>query len=120
MCEASVPAPVPQRVRTLILATKHDTFPVGGDALLLADIDLSIFGRAPNDFDEYERKIRGEYAWLPEEAYREGRAAILRRFLARNRIYHTEHFHCLFEEQARHNLEHSLSKLTSERGFHRE
>jgi predicted metal-dependent HD superfamily phosphohydrolase len=119
LCEAGVPAPAPERVRDLIMVTEHKIPPVGRDASLLADIDLSILGRAPAVFDEYERQIRQEYAWLSDEAYREGRAAILRGFLARKRIYLTGHFYRLFEEQARHNLKHALSRLMSERAFHR-
>ncbi len=113
LSEAGVPPLTPQRVRDLIVVTDHNILPDGRDASLLVDIDLSILGRAPADFDEYERKIRGEYAWLPVEAYREGRAAILRRFLARKPIYQTGHFYRLFEEQARRNLERSLAGFMS-------
>jgi hypothetical protein len=43
-----------ERVRALILATKHDALPAAGDAQLLVDIDLSILGASDARFVEYE------------------------------------------------------------------
>jgi predicted metal-dependent HD superfamily phosphohydrolase len=37
----------PERIASLILATRHDAVPVSEDAKLLTDIDLSILAAAP-------------------------------------------------------------------------
>jgi predicted metal-dependent HD superfamily phosphohydrolase len=55
--------------------------------------------------------VRREYSWVPEEAFRTARAAILARFIARPRIYATDYFFELLEAQARANLRYSLDRL---------
>ena len=89
-----------ERVRALILATKHDAQPTGSDAQLLVDIDLAILGAAPERFDEYERQVQVEYSWVPEEAFRKARVGILEQFLERPAIYSTDAFASRLESSA--------------------
>lgn len=99
-------------VARLIMATKtHDTMPAT-DAALLVDVDLSILGQSAARFAEYEAQIRAEYAWVAAEIFAAKRAEILRRFLARPRIYVTEPFFAPYETQARRNLTESICVLT--------
>ena len=114
LVEAGAPDPVPRRVQALILATRHDLVPIGQDAALLADVDLSILGRTPAEYDAYEQGIRQEYAWVPDETYRAARANILREFLLRARLYQTDFFYQRYEDQARRNLEQALNALLSD------
>lgn len=101
-----------QAVAELILVTRHGgQTPATDDGALLADLDLAILGRPAPEFDAYERAIRREYAEVPEAAFRSGRAAILRRMLARPHIYFTGAFHQKYEEAARANLKRSLERL---------
>lgn len=100
------------RVGRLILTTKHDAAPETADERLLIDIDLSILGAAETCFLDYERCIRLEYAWVPEELYRPSRARILRAFLERPSLYTMPWFIEQYEEQARINLAHSLKALS--------
>jgi predicted metal-dependent HD superfamily phosphohydrolase len=95
----------------MILATKHNAAPDSHDAALTVDIDLSILGASATRFDEYETQVRTEYAWVPEEAFREARAKILREFLARPRIYSTDFFYDRLEVSARANLQRSVARL---------
>jgi predicted metal-dependent HD superfamily phosphohydrolase len=81
------------------------------DAALFLDMDLSILGAPPEAFDVYEAAIRREYAWVEDTAWRNGRAAVLRRFLSRPRIFHTETFRRSHEAAARSNIERSLARL---------
>lgn len=97
------------RVAALVLATRHDAQPAPGDEALLTDIDLAILGAAPARFGEYERQVRREYAHVPDEAFRAGRTALLRRLLARDALYATPFFHGRYELAARRNLERSLA-----------
>ncbi|HSE86083.1 MAG TPA: N-methyl-D-aspartate receptor NMDAR2C subunit [Candidatus Binatia bacterium] len=99
------------RVRELVLATKHNAVPEEEDAKLLVDVDLSILGAAEPRFAEYERQVRQEYGWVPEDAFRQGRARILASLLNRASLYSTAWFVSRLEEQARKNLSRSLKEL---------
>jgi predicted metal-dependent HD superfamily phosphohydrolase len=101
-----------QRVRDLVLATRHAEIPAEPDARLLCDIDLSILGRSAPAFEAYERQIRREYAWVPEADYRRGRAQVLAGFLNRPSIYQTAAFVDRYESQARKNLARALAQLS--------
>jgi predicted metal-dependent HD superfamily phosphohydrolase len=94
-----------------VLTTKHNAVPEEEDAKLLVDVDLSILGAAESRFAEYERQIRQEYGWVPEDSFRQGRARLLASLLNRSSIYSTAWFASRLEEQARKNLSRSLEEL---------
>jgi predicted metal-dependent HD superfamily phosphohydrolase len=100
-----------ERVYALVMATRHDAAPSKSDAKLVVDVDLSILGAEELRFDEYERQVREEYAWVPEAVFRRERRRILEGFLRRPRIYLTEYFHATREARARFNLERSIKAL---------
>ena len=110
---AGAPGPTISRVQELVVTTEHAGDPTDDAGRLLSDIDLSILGREPMAFDEYQRRIREEYAWVPEPDYRRGRARILTAFLDRPRLYFTDHFRDRYEPQARLNLRRALAELAS-------
>jgi len=83
------------------------------DAAFFLDMDLAILGAPPALFDSYEAAVRREYSWVDANAWRSGRAAVLKKFLARPTIFHTELFRRRFEEQARRNLSRSLASLAA-------
>lgn len=95
-------------VAALVLDTKSHVPSSHPDSALLIDIDLAILGQPASRFDEYERQIREEYSWVPKIIFRPKRAAILRSFLNRPRIYRTELFFQKYEAAARANLKRSL------------
>jgi predicted metal-dependent HD superfamily phosphohydrolase len=99
------------QVRELVLATKHNAVPEEEDAKLLVDVDLSILAAPEQRFAEYERQVRQEYGWVPEDAFRQGRARILASLLNRASIYSTAWFASRLEQQARKNLSRSLKEL---------
>jgi predicted metal-dependent HD superfamily phosphohydrolase len=99
------------RIRGMILATAHSAEPKTADEALLLDIDLSILGGDDAAFDDYDRGIRAEYAWVPEQDYRRERSKILKSFLDRHRIYHTAPLRERYGQQARRNLERALKRL---------
>lgn len=105
-----VPADAIARVRSLILATRHVEPPATPDEALLVDIDLGILAAEPARFDEYERQVREEYAWVPGPLFRRKRRAVLEAFLVRPRIYVSGAFDH-DEQPARENLARSLSRL---------
>jgi predicted metal-dependent HD superfamily phosphohydrolase len=97
-------------VTSLILATKHHTDASRENSRILLDVDLSILSEPPLLFDKYEVDIRMEYEWVPLEAYRTGRTKVLRDFLDRDAIYHTEQMRGR-ETLARDNIQRSLIRL---------
>jgi len=62
---------------------RHNTDPKSADEAILADIDLSILGAAPQRFDEYETSIREEYNWVPRLVFDFKRRSILDEFRRR-------------------------------------
>ena len=99
------------RVHTLILATIHPHPPTDMDLALLQDIDLGILGSDAELYDCYEVWIRQEYAFVSEEAFGEGRRAVLQGFLDSQVIYHTLALREKLELPARNNLSRTLVKL---------
>lgn len=99
------------RVHALIMATRHDAPAESADACLLVDIDLAVLGAAPERFEQYDRDVRAEYAWVPEALYREKRREVLQGFAARDRIYQTDVAHQQLEAQARVNLAAAVARL---------
>lgn len=100
-----------QRIESLVMATRHDAIPTGTDATLLVDVDLSILAAAPDRFDEYEKQVRAEYAWVPGYLFRRERRRILKGFLARPAIFSTLEFRARHEAQALANIKRSLEAL---------
>lgn len=83
----------------------------GRDAALFLDMDLSILGARADMFDAYEAAVREEYGWVSDADWRSGRAAVLKTFLERPRLYFTDTFAAEFEAQARANIERSIRAL---------
>ena len=100
-----------KKVSDLILFTRHDSIPEDIEGKFLVDIDLAILGSTQQKFDEYERDIRKEYPWVPQDKFNQVRAEILQRFLDRKNIYFSDFFRNKYEVQAKANLERSLEKL---------
>ena len=99
------------RVRALVMATQHSEVPDTADARLLVDIDLAILGAAPVRFDEYERQIRDEYAFVPGPLFRAKRGEILRGFLERPALFLTPALAQRFDAPARANLRRAIAAL---------
>lgn len=81
------------------------------DTALFLDLDLSILGAPVHVYDRYETDIRKEYAFVPEAAFRGGRGAILKGFLARDRLYLTDLAHAEWGMRARENLKRAITAL---------
>jgi predicted metal-dependent HD superfamily phosphohydrolase len=111
LASLGVPEGTAATVAELVLLTRHREPPTGPEGTLLCDIDLSILGRSPEEFDHYDRAIRLEYAWVPHTVYRRERSAVLRGLLARAPLYATPHFRERYEQPARANLRRALARL---------
>ena len=102
---------VVDRVDALIMATVHNPGSLSGDLAIMVDVDLAILGAPPKIYDQYERNIRLEYRRVPGLIFRQKRKALLQSFLDQTRIYHTDHFRGLWEDQARANLTRAITAL---------
>lgn len=112
LSEGGADSAVAARVADMIIATKtHDAY--ANDACLLVDIDLGVLGASEQAFEAYDREIRQEYDWVPEEQYRAGRVRVLMAFQGKEFIYKTAGFRKRYEEQARRNLARKIKELCS-------
>lgn len=100
-----------ERIRNLILDTRHREPPTSNDGAFLVDIDLAILGQPRERFQAYEEGIRLEYAWVDENRFRQGRSALLQGFLDRPHLFHTEAFAVRYDAQARENLSWAIARL---------
>jgi predicted metal-dependent HD superfamily phosphohydrolase len=112
--EARKPTEFCATVRTLIMATKHDSEPTTNDARLLTDIDLAILGQSRERYTDFERQIRSEYSWVSDRDFAAGRSAILKSFLSRPTVYSSPEFIQKYEPQARRNLARAIKHLADE------
>lgn len=111
LAENHAPPETVDRVRSLIMATRHDAPPRSRDESILVDIDLAILGASAQIYDVFEKDVRREYKFVPGFFYRKKRAAILRHFLGRDRIFQNEPFISDLEGRARENLARAVSNL---------
>lgn len=102
----------------LIEATAHHAVPTGidpalaRDMALFLDVDMGILGASAEAFAAYEAGIAAEYEPVyGAERYRAGRAMILTGFLARDRLFLSDHFHALLEQRARSNISALVDRL---------
>jgi predicted metal-dependent HD superfamily phosphohydrolase len=79
---------------------------------VLSDADLAILAATPERYAEYTADVRREYADVPDDLFRRGRAAVLRDLLAKRSLFHTAHAREHWEARARANVEAELERLT--------
>jgi predicted metal-dependent HD superfamily phosphohydrolase len=99
-------------VARLILLTKgHRVRADDRVGALMVSIDLAILGSDPLRYREYSNDVRNEYAHVPEDAWRAGRAAVLQSLMADGPIFADPIFRASLEDQARTNMEAELRVL---------
>ncbi len=97
--------------RLVCLTASHDPRPTDRAGAVLCDADLSVLGADDERYDRYVREVRAEYAHVPDDAWCDGRRAILRSFLDRPRIFHTIAGRERWEGPARTNISRELTSL---------
>ncbi len=97
--------------RLVLLTAGHDPQDGDDDGAVLCDADLAILASAPDRYREYASAVRREYAHVPEDAFRAGRAAVLRDLLAHPRLYRTVTGAARWEERARANVTAEVAAL---------
>ncbi|KJY31830.1 HD domain-containing protein [Streptomyces katrae] len=104
--------------RLVRLTVTHDPAPGDTNGEALCDADLAVLAGDPDHPDDpaayaaYAAAVRAEYAFVPDEAFRAGRAAVLRQLLALPRLFRTPYGAAHWEAPARRNLATELAALT--------
>lgn len=104
-------AVVEEAARLILLTEGHEAAAGDGNGHVLLDADLAILGAEPAAYERYARAIRRELAHVTEEAYRRGRAAVLRSLLQREPLFYTRPMQVERERRARRNMRRELAVL---------
>lgn len=105
-----IPAEDVAQVARLVRMTATHT-PDDARGALLSDADLSILGQIPGRYHVYVRDVRLDYAHVDDDAWRVGRARVLRHLLAVEPLFRTVRGRYLWESRARENLGAELVRL---------
>ncbi|MET7566993.1 hypothetical protein ABZT04_00585 [Streptomyces sp. NPDC005492] len=113
LAEAGVPdAKTAEVARLVRLTVTHAPADDDRDGQVLCDADLAILAAPPSAYAAYTAAVREEYAFVPNEAFREGRSAILRQLLDLPRLFRTPYGAAEWEATARYNLRGELEMLS--------
>ena len=100
------------QIEKLVLATKHNQDNLTYNEALIADLDLSILGTfSPQTWEKYCNGVRKEYAIFSDSSYNKGRIKFLFSLLKKKRIFQTDFFYNMLEQQARQNIKAELHHL---------
>lgn len=103
--------PLIEEVGRLIMLTAGHSVPAGDhNGAVLVDADLAALGSAPEEYRRYVDGVRAEYSFVPDDAWRVGRARVLTHLLALPRLFTTEAMSNR-EETARSNMRAELRAL---------
>ncbi len=112
--EAGVSAGKTAEVARLVrLTVSHDPADDDPDGQVLCDADLAILAAPPSAYAAYTAAVREEYGFVPPDAFRAGRAAVLRQLLDLPRLFRTPYGAAEWEATARYNLAAELEMLST-------
>ncbi|WNI16011.1 HD domain-containing protein [Actinacidiphila sp. ITFR-21] len=98
--------------RLVRLTVTHDPAPGDRNGEVLCDADLAVLAGDPADYAAYAAAVRAEYAFVPDEDFRTGRAAVLGQLLALPHLFRTDYGRTYWESVARRNLGTELELLS--------
>ncbi|MPY63027.1 HD domain-containing protein [Streptomyces spongiae] len=112
--EAGVSRETTDEVARLVrLTVTHDPADDDTNGAVLCDADLAILAAEPEAYDGYARAVREEYSFVPDDAFRTGRAAVLRQLLDLPRLFRTPYGEREWEARARRNLGAEIDRLAA-------
>lgn len=112
LASLGVPADRAGRVAALVRMTAaHSPTDDDADAAVLSDADLAILAAPPERYARYAAAVRAEYAHVPDDAFRAGRAAVLRGLVVAPHLFRTAHGRAQWEHAARANVAAELATL---------
>ncbi|MBL1081866.1 hypothetical protein JK359_07700 [Streptomyces actinomycinicus] len=99
--------------RLVRLTVTHDPADDDRNGRVLCDADLAVLAAPPSAYAAYTAEVREEYHFVPNEAFRQGRSAILRQLLGLPRLFRTPWGQEHWEATARYNLTAELEMLST-------
>jgi len=96
-------------VRLVRLTASHQPEPGDRNGEVLCDADLAVLAGDAAEYGAYAAAVRAEYAHVPDELFRLGRAQVLHHLLAMPTIFRTSAARERWEQRARENLRAELS-----------
>ncbi|GAA1194120.1 hypothetical protein GCM10009654_59080 [Streptomyces hebeiensis] len=102
--------------RLVRLTVTHAAEPGDRNGAVLCDADLAVLASEPKVYAAYAAAVREEYGFVPDDAFRAGRAAVLEQLLALPRLFRTPYGAEKWEAPARANLAAELRELTRPAG----
>jgi predicted metal-dependent HD superfamily phosphohydrolase len=112
LADTDLPAETVAEVARLVrLTTTHDPRDDDRNGAVLCDADLAILAAPPDRYAAYAASVREEYAAVPDDAFRAGRAEVLRSLLELPALFRTAPARERWEAAARHNLQTELMLL---------
>ncbi|HSI93137.1 MAG TPA: hypothetical protein VK925_06520 [Jiangellaceae bacterium] len=109
---AGVPdARIAEVVRLVRLTAGHDPAADDANGAALCDADLAVLAGEPDEYAAYAAAVREEYSHVSDRDFRQGRIAVLRNLLGRERLYRTA-TGSAWEAVARRNIRAELDLLS--------
>ncbi|MCH0538688.1 hypothetical protein I3F58_03750 [Streptomyces sp. MUM 203J] len=105
------PSRTAEVARLVRLTVTHDPAPGDRNGEALCDADLAVLAAEPDTYAAYTAAVREEYGFVPDEAFREGRAAVLRQLLELPGLFRTPYGAEQWEAAARRNMTAELERL---------
>ncbi|WP_040810820.1 HD domain-containing protein [Nocardia concava] len=108
------PETVAEVARLVRLTGGHHPDPADRNGAVLCDADLAILAADESAYAAYTAAVRAEYAHVPDDLFRAGRAAVLAALADQPNLFRTPTARSRYEAAARANLAAELSALTSD------
>ena len=108
---AAPPLLIDEVARLVRLTATHKPGADDRTGKVLCDADLGILAGDDARYREYAEAVRQEYAVIPDDQFRAGRADILRRLLASPTLFSTSFAQQHWEDTARRNVARELGAL---------
>jgi predicted metal-dependent HD superfamily phosphohydrolase len=102
---------VSEVARLVRLTAGHQVAPGDRNGALLADADLAILASDGAGYARYAEAVRAEYAAVPDDVFRPGRAAILRKLADLPELFRVVPARADWTARARANLEAEIATL---------
>lgn len=117
MSRLGIPVAIIDETERIIVITKdHKTTADDIDGKLMIDADFAIFASPQEEYDTYARGIWQEYVGsgrVSEDRFKMGRSALIKDWLAQDRIFLVDDIRRDLEPVARRNLEKELTRLAA-------
>jgi predicted metal-dependent HD superfamily phosphohydrolase len=109
LSDAGLPdADMAEVARLVRLTGDHRPEAGDSDGALLCDADLSVLGGDPDEYARYLAAVRKDYAHVGDADFAAGRAAVVRRLLELDPLFHTGRAKELWLDAAQRNLKGEL------------